>query len=140
MRSADASFQFEIAESCSGINSLMAITMLTAIFVHYTQDRLWKKLFLFSLSAVFAVVGNVARVTTIMVVAKFVNAKFAGGVFHDYSAFIVSFPIAFAAMWGASRLINAGESAVSEGLKRAEVQADGTVVAPRGPTAEKYDY
>lgn len=141
MRSADAAFQFEIAESCSGINSLMAITMLTAIFVHYTQDRLWKKLVLFSLSAVFAVVGNVARVTGIMLVAKFIDAKFAGGTFHDYSAFIISFPIAFAAMWGASRLVNAGETAVQEGLKKTEPApaAAGGSAAPAA-SAEKYDY
>lgn len=142
MRSADAAFQFEIAESCSGINSLMAITMLTAIFVHYTQDRLWKKLVLFSLSAVFAVIGNVARVTVIMLVAKFIDAKFAGGKFHDISAFVVSFPFAFAAMYGASRLVNAGgeklKTAVQEGLRRPEPVAEGSRAA--APAAEKYDY
>ena len=106
LRAADESFKFEIAGGCSGINSLMAITMLTAIFVHLTQDQLWKKLLLLALSAVFAVVANVIRLTSIMVVARFFGQGFAGGKYHDVSAFVVSLPIAFGAMWLASKAIN----------------------------------
>lgn len=106
LQAADESFRFEIAGGCSGINSLMAITMLTAIFVHLTQDRFWKKLLLLGLSAVFAVVANVVRLTSIMVVARFFGAKFAGGLYHDWSAFVVSLPIAFGAMWLASKAVN----------------------------------
>jgi exosortase len=124
MRAVDDSFQFEIAGGCSGINSLMAITMLTAIFVHFTQDKLWKKLVLFGLSAVFAIIGNVARITVIMAVAKYVNPAFAGGRFHDYSAYLISFPFAFVAMYYASKLVNLNPSKlrteVETGLKQAD--------------------
>ncbi len=48
LHAVDESFSFEIAEGCSGINSLMAITLMTAIFAHLTQDRWWKKLLLFA--------------------------------------------------------------------------------------------
>lgn len=106
LQAADESFKFEIAGGCSGINSLMAITMLTAIFVHLTQDRVWKKLVLLALSAVFAVLANVIRLTSIMVVAKFFGQTIAGGKYHDVSAFVVSLPIAFGAMWLASKAIN----------------------------------
>ncbi len=106
LRAADGGFQFEIADGCSGINSFMAITMLTAVFVHLTQDRLWKKVALFAASGVFAIIGNIARLTSIMFVAKFFGQKFAGGPFHDYSAFIVSFPFAFGSMWLASKVVN----------------------------------
>ena len=84
----------------------MAITMLTAVFVHLTQDRLWKKVVLLAASGVFAIIGNIARLTSIMIVARFFGQKFAGGLFHDYSAFIVSFPFAFASMWLASKVVN----------------------------------
>lgn len=106
LQAADESFRFEIAGGCSGINSLMAITMLTAIFVHLTQDRLWKKAVLFALAAVFAVLANVIRLSAIMIVARFFGQKFAGGAFHDVSAFIISLPIAFGAMWLASKAVN----------------------------------
>ncbi len=112
MRAVDDSFRFEIAGGCSGINSLMAITMLTAIFVHFTQDKLWKKLVLFGLSAIFAIIGNVARITVIMAVAKYWDPAFAGGKFHDYSAYLISFPFAFVAMYFASKVVNFNPSAL----------------------------
>ena len=44
LRPVDQSFKgFDIAEGCSGIRSLMAMVMVTAIYVHLTQTKLWKK-------------------------------------------------------------------------------------------------
>lgn len=108
LRATDQSFQFEIAGGCSGINSLVAVTTLTAIFAHLTQDRLWKKLVLFSLSGVFAIIGNVARIVAIMFVAKFFGQQFAAGRFHDISSWVITFPIALCALWAVSTLINWG--------------------------------
>lgn len=101
----DGTFNFEIAEGCSGIRSLSAMSMLTAVYVHLTQDRLWKKLFIFGASMLFAIFGNVGRLFTILVVAKYINPELAGGLYHDYSGFIF-FPIAVMAMTGFSRLVN----------------------------------
>jgi exosortase/archaeosortase family protein len=136
MRAVDDSFQFEIAGGCSGINSLMAITMLTAIFVHFTQDRLWKKLVLFGLSAIFAIIGNVARITVIMAVAKYWDPAFAGGKFHDYSAYLISFPFAFVAMYFASKVVNFNPSAL-----RAQVASELKEAAENGKVKPaSYDY
>ena len=40
INAANESFHFQIDEGCSGIRSLMAIAMLSAIYGHLTQDRL----------------------------------------------------------------------------------------------------
>jgi exosortase/archaeosortase family protein len=77
---------FEIAEGCSGIRSLMAMTTLTALYAHFTQTVLWKKLTLFGSSIIFAVVGNIGRIFTVILVAKFYDPEFASGLYHDYSA------------------------------------------------------
>jgi exosortase len=106
LRATDESFNFEIAGGCSGINSLMAITLMTAIFAHLTQNRLWKQLLLFAASAPVAVVGNVARIVIIMVVAKCFGQNVAGGWFHDISPYLVSFPFAFGALCLLHKLIN----------------------------------
>ena len=98
-------FNFEIAEGCSGIRSLGAMSMLTAVYVHLTQDRLWKKLLIFAASLLFAVVGNIGRIFAVLIVAKFISPKLAGGLVHDYSAFVF-FPIAVLMMTGFSRLVN----------------------------------
>ena len=101
----DKTFSFEIAEGCSGIRSLMAMVMVTAAYVHLTQDRLWKKVTIFSASILFAISGNLGRVFSVVVVAKFVNKDFAGGIYHDYSGWIF-FAVAISAMLGCDRLVN----------------------------------
>src|SRR6267143_4439788 len=47
LNASDGRFNFMIAEGCSGIRSLTAMAMITAIFVNLTQDRLWKKIVIF---------------------------------------------------------------------------------------------
>ena len=101
----DHSFNFEIAEGCSGIRSLMAMVMITAAYVHLTQDRLWKKVVVFGASVVFAIIGNTGRVFSIILVAKFVNKDLAAGLYHDYSSWIF-FAVAVSAMLGCDRLVN----------------------------------
>lgn len=101
----DGSFNFEIAEGCSGIRSITAMTMLTAVFVHLTQDRLWKKGLIFGCSLLFAMVGNAGRIFTVVLVAKFYDSKFAAGIYHDYSGYVF-FPIALLAMLGFSQFVN----------------------------------
>ncbi|MEP6698971.1 MAG: exosortase/archaeosortase family protein [Verrucomicrobiota bacterium] len=92
-----ATFDFEVDEGCSGIRSLMAIAMLSAIYGHITQDRLWKKLLLFAASLVFAIIGNAGRLISIFVVARLFGQNLAGGPYHLISGYL-SFPFAIVAM------------------------------------------
>ncbi|HYR59192.1 MAG TPA: exosortase/archaeosortase family protein [Chthoniobacteraceae bacterium] len=105
LKATDGSFDFEIAEGCSGIRSLMAMTMLTALFVHFTQNEWWKKGVIFVSSLVFAVIGNIGRIFSVILVAKFISAEFASKIYHDYSAFIF-FPIAVLAMAAFAHALN----------------------------------
>jgi exosortase len=105
LRPVNGSFGFEIAEGCSGIRSIMAMAMLTAVYVHLTQNRLWKKLLIFGLAAGFAIVGNAGRIVTILLVARFVDPELAGGLYHDYSPFVF-FPIALGTMLLSAKLMN----------------------------------
>jgi exosortase len=105
LTAADNSFNFAIAEGCSGIRSLIAMTMLTAVYVHITQDKLWKKLLILAFSVVFAIAGNIGRLFTVILVAKLIDPKLAAGIYHDYSGYVF-FPIAIIAMLVFSKLIN----------------------------------
>ncbi len=105
LRAVDGSWGFDISEGCSGIRSLIAMIMITAIFVHIVEKKLWKKLTIFALSVLFAIIGNVGRIFTIIILARMGFPKFAGGLYHDYSAFII-FPFALAAMVLTSKLLN----------------------------------
>jgi exosortase len=101
----DNSWGFDIAEGCSGIRSLVAIIMLTAIYAHVFERVWWKKVTLVVLSIGFAIIANVGRIFTIIMIAKIGYPKFAGGLYHEYSGFI-SFPFALGAMLLCHKLLN----------------------------------
>jgi exosortase len=103
--SADGAFRFEIDEGCSGIRSLMAIAMLSAIYGHFTQDRLWKKLSIFAAALLFAIIGNAGRLVSIFAVGRFFGQDLAGGPYHLISGYL-SFPFAIAAMLLFGKLLN----------------------------------
>lgn len=108
LRAVDDSFQFQVIGDCSGINSLMAITLMTAVFAHLTQDSLWKKLLLFASSVPVALAGNVVRLTGIMLVAKCFGQA-AGGWFDNIAAYLISFPFAFGMLCLVNKVLNWGK-------------------------------
>jgi exosortase len=105
INAANDAFRFQIDEGCSGIRSLMAIAMLSAIYGHLTQDRLWKKLAIFAAAILFAIVGNAGRLVSIMIVARVFGQDLAGGPYHAISGYL-SFPFAIAAMLLFGKLLN----------------------------------
>jgi exosortase len=141
----DGSFNFEIAEGCSGVRSLTAMSMLTAIYVHLTQDKLWKKIVIFAASLLFAVFGNIGRLFTIVLVAKFISQDLASGLYHDYSGFLF-FPIGVLAMTGFSRLVNTDWKQFGAGLMKNEkppsFDYSATAAKPAAKPADpiSYDY
>jgi len=105
LRAVDGSWGFDIAEGCSGIRSLIAMVMITSIYVHIMERVIWKKVTIFALSIFFAIIGNAGRIFTIIIIAKLGFPKFAGGLYHEYSGFVF-FPIALGVMLLTSKLLN----------------------------------
>jgi exosortase/archaeosortase family protein len=101
----DNAFRFQVDEGCSGIRSLMAIAMISAIYGHFTQDRLWKKLSIFAAALLFAIVGNAGRLVSIFAAGRVFGQDLAGGPYHSISGFL-SFPFAIVAMVLFGKLIN----------------------------------
>ncbi|MEP6686450.1 MAG: exosortase/archaeosortase family protein [Verrucomicrobiota bacterium] len=114
-----ATFHFEVDEGCSGIRSLMAIAMLSAIYGHLAQDRLWKKLLIFAAALLFAIIGNAGRLVSIFIVAKLFGEDLAGGPYHIISGYL-SFPFAIGAMLLFGKLLNIKPAR----LKSAALQKD----------------
>jgi exosortase len=96
---------FEVAGGCSGIRSLMAMTMLSALYVHFALRQPWQQFAVFAGSIAFALIGNIARLFTVVLVAKWWDPVIAGGLYHDYSGFVF-FPIAVLAMVGFGNLLS----------------------------------
>lgn len=92
-----ASVPFDVADPCSGIRSLMALTTVTAAYGYLTQTVQWKRWLLFLSAGPLAVIGNMARVISIALVSQVYGKELALSVYHDWSGFIV-FPVALATM------------------------------------------
>ena len=96
----------DIAEGCSGIRSLMALVMISAIYAYFTQKTLWKMAFLFACALPLALVANFFRIFTILVLANMGFSKFAAGAYHDWAGLLFFFPIALAGLFVIDRLLN----------------------------------
>jgi exosortase len=79
----------DVADPCSGIRSLVALMALTSLYGYLTMDRSWKKWVLFIASIPLAVLGNLARITAVALVAQGFGQKWATTIYHDYSGYIV---------------------------------------------------
>ena len=82
-------FRLAIAEVCSGIRSLTAMTAFTAAYAWYTQKTVIKKWLLFLCSIPVAVLCNITRVFSICLVAAIFGQDAAVGYYHDYSGYVV---------------------------------------------------
>jgi exosortase len=80
-------FQYDVAPACSGIRSLTALIALTTIYAFTSFRNLWKRGLILAAAIPLAIAGNVARLTSILVVAQaFGNS--AGLKMHDYGEFV----------------------------------------------------
>jgi len=96
----------EVANGCSGIRSLMALTMIAAVYANYTQKPLWKKALLFLSAFPLAIIANFLRVFTILVLAQFGYGSFGTGSWHDWSGLLLFFPIALMGLYLVDYLLN----------------------------------
>ena|SRR5579871_2758484 len=90
-------FHFDVADPCSGIRSLMALSTVTAAYAYVTQNVQWKRWVLFLSAMPLAVLGNMARVTSVALVAQVFGQR-AGVEYHDYGSGYVIFGVALSAM------------------------------------------
>lgn len=107
LASPTGAFAIDIAEPCSGLRSLFAMMALTAGYAYFTQPTWFRRGLLFALSIPIAILGNVARIFSIVIVAATCSADFATGFYHDYSGYIV-FLVAILLMVATGGLITKG--------------------------------
>ncbi|MFC1467138.1 exosortase/archaeosortase family protein [Verrucomicrobiota bacterium] len=97
----------DVADPCSGLRSLLAMTALTAVYAYATQRTLAKQWLLFCCSIPLAVFGNIGRITTIAVMSQVVGREIALGVYHDFSGYIL-FTVSISMMVALGAMFNVG--------------------------------
>jgi exosortase len=130
----DGSFQCEVAGGCSGIRSIMAMTLLSFIYVHFNLREPWKKLLTFGMTLPFAVIGNIFRVFTIVLASKWFGETVGTGPWHNVSGFVITIPIAVGAMILFGDLLNRDWSGVKDVLLAKDSEA--TAAPAAQPTVE----
>jgi exosortase len=68
--SPDLSYQYDVAPACSGIRSLFALGALTTIYGYVTFNKWWQRGVMILVAAPLAVLGNFARITTVIIAGE----------------------------------------------------------------------
>ena len=77
---------FTIGLACSGINSLIALLALGAVYSFVLSGPLYKRVILFVAAFPIALLGNILRIVSIILVANYRGVDAASGLFHDVSS------------------------------------------------------
>ncbi|HEY65728.1 MAG TPA: exosortase/archaeosortase family protein [Caldilineae bacterium] len=97
-----------VGAQCSGVRSIIALFTLTAIAIYMLRGPLWAKLILALATIPIAVLGNVFRVASLLLVANVWGADAGFTFYHDYSG-IVFFLTAFGALLFVSQVVGCRE-------------------------------
>jgi exosortase len=82
-------FDFQVAEACSGMSSLVALIGVTAVFAYMTRLSSPLKWLLFLLAIPIALTANIVRITSIALVGHHFGPGSATKMYHDWSSPIV---------------------------------------------------
>lgn len=80
-------FAVDVADPCSGIRSLFALMMVSALYGYLAMDRPWKKWVVFLSSIPMAVAGNFARIIMLTVGTIALGPETAIGTMEEPSTF-----------------------------------------------------
>ena len=82
---------FTIGLVCSGMNSLIALLALAAVFVYLLAGAFYKRAILFIAAFPIAILTNILRISSIILVANYHGTEIATGFFHDFSSALFFF-------------------------------------------------
>lgn len=114
-------FSVDVADPCSGIRSLFALMMVSALYGYFTQRSPWKRAAIFLCSIPLAVLGNLARILMLTLGTIAMGPEIAIGsleeptFFHMLAGYIV-FAVALGGMLGVAWILNADWGAMKAQL------------------------
>jgi len=99
---------FVVGAACSGLNSMVALATLVVVFIYILEGSRLGKIILLIMAIPLALVANLFRVSSILVIAHLFGAEAGLRYFHDYSS-LVLFLLAFLLLVLVSRLVGCSE-------------------------------
>ena len=95
------SFNYDVAPACSGIRSLASLLAVTTIYGYVAFRTPWKRVAMIAMAAPLAVAGNVARITTVIILAEAFGHKTGAAAETNlgYVTFAVAIGLMFLVGW-----------------------------------------
>ena len=81
-----AGFSLSVDGPCSGMRSLFALMMVSALYGYFRQRAFWRRVLMFALSIPLAVLANMARILILIVASLLFGQDFAVGHGEDYTS------------------------------------------------------
>lgn len=81
--------ELRVENPCSGLRSLVALMATGALFAVFQPGGPWRRAAVFLCTIPVAMLGNVVRLTMLLVVAHYVGVEEAAGRFHDLSGIVL---------------------------------------------------
>ena len=97
--------RLSVVEACSGIRSLMSLSLLSLVYGYVFDSKRWMRWVLLALSAPIAISVNALRVTLTGIMSE-IDKDMAGGIFHSAEGFLM-WGMAVGALLLTHNLINA---------------------------------
>lgn len=101
---AGGGFQFDVADACSGLRSLIVMTALAAPYAYLTMKGFWRQSILFAMSVPLAMLANALRIFSLGLVAEWLGMDLAMMLYHDLSGLLV-FVLSLLLLIGAGSII-----------------------------------
>lgn len=79
---------FTIGLACSGINTLIALVALAAVLAYLLTGPTYKRAIVFVTALPIAILANILRIASIILVANYYDTGFATGFYHDISSLL----------------------------------------------------
>ncbi len=127
---------WEIDEGCSGIRSIVALTLVTYVYGMIVHKKWSERLVIFAACIPIAILANAVRVTSILIVAR-IDVNFAKTTWHDYSGFM-SFGAALALLMLLSTVMRHGLKALRPKVTVTKVTRSGPGSPAPATTADPY--
>jgi exosortase len=97
-----------VAEACSGLRSLYALTFLTLTYAYFFTGRSWRRWVLIAAIIPVAILANAGRVTATAVIGTY-NPAFTVGFYHEllgWTVFVFAFVMLFCLNSALKRFVN----------------------------------
>lgn len=86
LRDPTGHYQYEVAAACSGIRSLVAISLMATVYGFGWFTGIWKRLVMMASAVPLAIIGNLVRMLTIVIAAE-IGGQQLGNSVHDSTVF-----------------------------------------------------